>query len=97
MKFKTRTFDDVPSVLEIENLTVRLAGNEKAAPVLDRVSLTIRQGETVCLVGESGSGKSVTSLSVMGLLPRGALEATGGRIGLEGKNLLELGPQAMRD
>ncbi len=97
MKFKTRNFDDMPNVLEIEELTVRLAGNETAAPVLDHVSLKIRQGETVCLVGESGSGKSVTSLSVMGLLPKGALAATGGRIGLEGKNLLDLGPQAMRD
>ena len=51
MKFKTRNFDDMPNVLEIEELTVRLAGNETAAPVLDHVSLKIRQGETVCLVG----------------------------------------------
>ncbi|WP_306030007.1 ABC transporter ATP-binding protein [Stappia sp. MMSF_3263] len=97
MKFKSRTFDDVASVLEITDLSVRLAGNASADPVLDSISLTIRQGETVCLVGESGSGKSVTSLSVMGLLPKGALEVTGGRIALEGRNLLELGPNAMRD
>ncbi|MCR4268540.1 ABC transporter ATP-binding protein [Nitratireductor sp. ZSWI3] len=97
MKFKTRSFDDVPGVLEVRDLTVRLAGNDTAPPVLDRVSLKIRQGETVCLVGESGSGKSVTSLSIMGLLPKGALVATGGRIELENRNLLELGPQAMRD
>ncbi|KXF74769.1 microcin ABC transporter ATP-binding protein [Paramesorhizobium deserti] len=97
MRFKTRNFDGVPSVLEIKDLTVRLVGNRQATPVLDRVSVTIRQGETVCLVGESGSGKSVTSLSVMGLLPKGALVATGGRIELEGRNLLELSPQAMRE
>jgi peptide/nickel transport system ATP-binding protein len=97
MQFKSRNFDTVPSVLEIRDLTVRLAGNAAASPVLDSVSLSIREGETVCLVGESGSGKSVTSLSVMGLLPKGALEVAGGRIELEGRNLLELGPNAMRD
>jgi peptide/nickel transport system ATP-binding protein len=97
MQFNARICDTAPTVLDIQNLTVELVGNEKAAPVLEKVSLKIRQGETVCLVGESGSGKSVTSLSVMGLLPKGALAATGGRIELEGKNLLELGPQAMRD
>ncbi len=97
MQFKSRTFDDAPVVLDIENLTVALVGNPQAAPVLDHISLQIRKGETVCLVGESGSGKSVTSLSVMGLLPKGALAATGGGIELDGRNLLELSPAQMRD
>lgn len=96
MIFKNRIFDKEPTVLEITDLSVRLAGNSNAAPVLNGLSLKIRKGETVCLVGESGSGKSVTSLSIMGLLPKGALEPAGGRIDLEGKNLLDLGPQAMR-
>jgi len=96
MAFRNRHFDGAPILLEIRDLTVRLAGRLDAAPVIDRVSLTIRRGETACLVGESGSGKSVTSLSVMGLLPKGALAVTAGRIMLEGTNLLELGPQAMR-
>ena len=96
MIFKNRNFDNAPTVLEISDLTVRLAGNSNAKPVLNGISLKIRKGETVCLVGESGSGKSVTSLSIMGLLPKGALEPAGGQINLEGKNLLDLGPQAMR-
>ncbi|MEN4966737.1 ABC transporter ATP-binding protein [Brucella intermedia] len=96
MIFKTRNFDNVPTVLEISDLTVRLAGNVHAKPVLNGISLKIRKGETVCLVGESGSGKSVTSLSIMGLLPKDALESAGGQINLEGKNLLDFGPQAMR-
>ncbi|MCX2696598.1 ABC transporter ATP-binding protein [Ochrobactrum chromiisoli] len=96
MIFKNCNFDKEPTVLEITDLSVRLAGNSNAAPVLNGLSLKIRKGETVCLVGESGSGKSVTSLSIMGLLPKGALEPAGGRIDLEGKNLLDLGPQAMR-
>lgn len=97
MKFKNRDFGNAPTVLGITDLTVELVGSAGATPVLDQVSLKIRQGETVCLVGESGSGKSVTSLSVMGLLPKGALAPRGGRIDLEDRNLLELGPQAIRD
>ncbi|WP_336058026.1 ABC transporter ATP-binding protein [Nitratireductor sp. CH_MIT9313-5] len=96
MKFKTRNFDQAETVVSIRELSVRLAGNETAAPVLDHISLDIRAGETACLVGESGSGKSVTSLSVMGLLPKGALEVCGGRIEMDGQNLLDLSPQAMR-
>lgn len=96
MIFKNRNFDTASTVLDISDLTVRLAGNSAARPVLDGISLKIRKGETVCLVGESGSGKSVTSLSIMGLLPKAALQATGGKIDLAGQNLLDLGPQEMR-
>ncbi len=60
MIFKNHNFDDAPTVLEISDMTVRLAGNSNAKPVLNGISLKIRKGETVCLVGESGSGKSVT-------------------------------------
>jgi peptide/nickel transport system ATP-binding protein len=97
MLFKKRSFDGVPSVLDIRDLTVQLADRPNAPPILNRVSLSIRSGETACLVGESGSGKSVTSLAVMGLLPKGALAATGGSILLAGKDLLPLSPQAMRE
>jgi len=94
MYFKKRTFDDARVILDIQDLTVSLEGVSGAPPVVNRVSLQIRNGETACLVGESGSGKSVTSLAVMGLLPKGALRVTGGKILLEGTNLLELSPQA---
>ncbi len=95
--FKSRNLDDRPVILEIESLRVRLAGHADAPAILDGVSLSIRAGETACLVGESGSGKSVTALATMGLLPREALEVTDGRIVLQGENLLDLDPQAMRD
>ncbi|MBO0344494.1 ABC transporter ATP-binding protein [Roseibium sp. CAU 1637] len=97
MLFKTKTFEDAPVVLSIEDLTVRLSGNTTAKPVLDKISFQIRAGETVCLVGESGSGKSVTSLAAMGLLPKGALEVSGGRILLGETNLLDLNASQMRD
>jgi peptide/nickel transport system ATP-binding protein len=82
-------------VLKIENLSVRVCGS--AHQVVRRLSLEVHAGETLCVVGESGSGKSVTSLSVMGLLPKGGLEPDGGAILLEGENLLEATPARLRD
>jgi peptide/nickel transport system permease protein len=54
---------------------------------VDNVSFTVREGETMGLVGESGCGKSITSLAVMGLLPKTA-EVTGS-IKFDGKELLD--------
>ena len=96
MLFRNRHFDDKPVALEILGLSVATAGDDPV-PILNTIDVTIHQGETVCLVGESGSGKSVTSLAVMGLLPKGALEVTTGRIELDGKNLLDLDASQMRE
>lgn len=54
-------------VLEVQNLRVEFPGQRQ--PVVDRVSFTLQPGQTLGIVGESGSGKSITSLTVMGLLP----------------------------
>ena len=97
MLFKTKTFDAAKVVLDVRGLTVSLPASVAAPAVLAGISLQIRQGETVCLVGESGSGKSVTSLAVMGLLPKDALMVTGGTISLSGTELLALSPNAMQD
>ncbi|KUN00203.1 ABC transporter ATP-binding protein [Streptomyces yokosukanensis] len=58
------------NVLDITDLRIILPGS--ARPVVDGVGLTVAAGETVALVGESGSGKTLTSRSVLGLLPPGA-------------------------
>ena len=97
MLFKTRNFDDAKTVLTVQDLTVSLPPAAKAPPVLNRINLTIRAGETVCLVGESGSGKSVTSLAIMGLLPKDALFVTGGKITLSDTDLLAQPASAMQD
>ncbi|THV21747.1 ABC transporter ATP-binding protein [Glycomyces paridis] len=55
------------ALLEVEDLRVAFG----AATAVDGVSFTVDQGRVVGLVGESGCGKSVTSLAIMGLLPRG--------------------------
>ncbi len=68
-----------PGVLEIKGLRV---GFGTGPWVVDGVDLSLERGELLCIVGESGSGKSVTSLSVMGLLPaRARLKARTLRLG----------------
>ncbi|WP_214322543.1 ABC transporter ATP-binding protein [Nonomuraea sediminis] len=76
------------TLLEIEDLSVRLPQDQAARPILDAVSLRVAPGESVGLVGESGSGKSVTCRSVLGLLP-GQAAATG-RVLLDGDDVLSL-------
>jgi peptide/nickel transport system ATP-binding protein len=83
-------------VLDIDNLVVSLGKDAQAPRIIDGVSLQVEQAETLCLVGESGSGKSVTSLSVMGLLQKGALMPTGGSITLVGEELLTAGDRRLR-
>lgn len=56
-------------ILQIKNLSVDFKTSDHVFRAVDDVSFTIDEGQTVALVGESGSGKSVTSLSVMQLLP----------------------------
>ena len=57
-------------LLEIKNLNVFFkTGNNKDFQAVNNVSLKLDEGEILGIVGESGSGKSVTSLSILGLLP----------------------------
>ncbi|QPQ36234.1 ABC transporter ATP-binding protein [Lysinibacillus sp. JNUCC-52] len=80
---------DKQVLLEVQHLNVQFhMKNGQKAKVVDDVSFVIHKGETVALVGESGSGKSITSLSIMRLLPMPPGEITKGDILLNGKNLL---------
>ncbi|HVG41959.1 MAG TPA: ATP-binding cassette domain-containing protein, partial [Chitinophagaceae bacterium] len=56
-------------LLSIQNLSVSFESGDEMMHAVKSVSLTVNRGEIVAIVGESGSGKSVTSLSVMQLLP----------------------------
>ena len=96
MEFKSKDFSDARCVLKIRDLAVGLTGVKNAAPVLNDINLEIRAGETHCLVGESGSGKSVTSLAVMGLLPKAALEIKGGSITVDDVEITTASPAKMR-
>ena len=69
-------------------LNARTAGSPRA--VVDRVSISISQGESLALVGESGSGKSITALALMGLLPEPSVAVGGGSIRFRGADLLAM-------
>lgn len=84
------------TILEVKHLSTYFftrAGIIKAA---DDISFQIKAGSTLALVGESGSGKSVTSLSVMRLVPPPG-RIVNGEIILNGRNLLSLADEEMRN
>ncbi len=81
-------------LLEIENLSVEFRAGNRTVRAIDGVSLTVQEGETVCLVGESGSGKSVTALAIGRLLAPNA-RITTGEIRLAGREVTRLGPREL--
>jgi|SRR5450830_1088212 len=85
------------ALLEIDDLEVSFSTNDGVLKAVDNVSLWINRGETLGLVGESGCGKSVTSLSVMRLIPNPPGRITGGHISFEGVDLVKAPEQAMRN
>jgi peptide/nickel transport system ATP-binding protein len=85
------------ALLEVSGLRTSFRmeeGGEFAA--VDGVSFSIDAGRTLGIVGESGCGKSVTSLSIMGLLPKGQGRISGGSVRFEGRDLSTLTPAQMR-
>lgn len=77
-------------LLEVENLKTYFIQKKHVVPAVDGVDLHINKGETVALVGESGCGKSLTSLSIMGLVPSPGGKIVDGSIKLEGTDLTKM-------
>jgi len=90
---------DQETLLNVENLHVSFKGeNKQWIETVKGISFSIPKNKTVALVGESGSGKSVTSLAIMGLLPKGQSQiATQSRITFEDKDLLNLSMREIRN
>ena len=57
-------------ILQVKNLSIRFPNRYGDIPLVDNISFTVNEGETMGLVGESGCGKSITAFSIMGLLPK---------------------------
>jgi peptide/nickel transport system ATP-binding protein len=86
-----------PPLIEIKDLRVRFHGDDgRITHAVDSVDLSVANGATLGLVGESGCGKSVTSLAIMGLLPKQTSEVTGA-IRFDGLDLLQTPDQTLRD
>ena len=68
------------TLLSINNLSVTFTNDGQVTTAIENVSIEVNRGELVAVVGESGSGKSVTSLSILQLLPKGVADYTTGEI-----------------
>ena len=82
------------SLLEVRNLKTYFFQKNKEIPAVDGVDFTVQPGETVAIVGESGSGKSVTSLSILKLVPSPG-KIVEGEIIFNGKDLVSLPEKEM--
>ena len=85
------------SLLEIDKLKTQFFTSAGIVKAVDGVSYTVDGGETVAVVGESGCGKSVTAMSILRLIPWPPGKINGGEIRFDGKNLLDLSEEEMRN
>ena len=84
------------NLLEISGLHTHFDTKQGVVKAVDGVSFTVKKGEVVGLVGESGCGKSITSLSILQMVPQPAGRIAGGKILFKGENLLEKSEEEMR-
>ena len=84
-------------LLNIAHTTISAKKEGQWAPIVKDASFTLNQNEILGIVGESGSGKSVTSLAVMGLLPKGILAVTSGTIDFEGRDIAKMSQKELRN
>ena len=85
------------NILTVKDLKTYFYTASRVAKAVDGVSFNIAKGETMGIVGESGSGKSVTSSSIIRLLPPRTGKIVGGSIEFEGKDVLALSKKELND
>ena len=84
------------TLLELKEISIDFATAKGRVRAIDSVSLIVREGETIGLVGESGCGKSVTSLSVLRLLPEPPAIRSGGQMLFRGQDLWSQSERMLR-
>ena len=85
------------NILEVSGLQTFFFTRAGVLKAVDDLSFTLKRGETLGIVGESGCGKSMTALSIMRLVPEPPGRIVGGKVVLDGRDLLKLDEDTMRD
>ncbi|WP_423801976.1 ABC transporter ATP-binding protein [Neobacillus sp. SAB-20_R2A] len=83
-------------ILEVKGLKTHFHTKRGVSRAVDGIDFTLRKGETLGIVGESGCGKSMTSLSILRLIPSPPGKIAGGQILFKGKDLVSLSENEMR-
>ncbi|MCB1509557.1 MAG: ABC transporter ATP-binding protein, partial [Hyphomicrobiaceae bacterium] len=84
-------------LLQVDGLKTYFFTRQGTVKAVDGVTFSVKRGETLAIVGESGCGKSITALSLMRLIPYPPGRILEGSIKLDGKDLLKLSDDEMRD
>ncbi|WP_456272041.1 ABC transporter ATP-binding protein [Bacillus sp. AK031] len=84
-------------ILKVEELQTTFFTDDGEIPAVDSVNFHVNEGEVLGIVGESGCGKSVTSLSIMGLVPSPPGKVTGGKILFKDEDLTKATEKRMRE
>lgn len=95
-RFEARPAPEGEPLLEVEELRTYFDTRDGVVKAVDGLSFTLHPGEILGVVGESGCGKSITSLSIMRLVPQPPARFAGGAIRFKGQDLLQLSEQEMR-
>jgi len=88
---------DAKTLIDVKGLKTYFHTEDGVVRAVDDISIHIAEGHTLGLVGESGSGKSVTSLTIMQLLPEITARIESGSISFLGQDLVKLSPAEMRN
>jgi oligopeptide transport system ATP-binding protein len=84
-------------LLEVKNLETHFLTDDGLVRAVDGISYDLYEGETLGIVGESGCGKSVSALSLMNLIPNPPGKVVGGEVIFEGRDLLKLSDDEIRE
>jgi len=85
------------ALLQVRNLKTYFINKNYQVKAVDGVDFDVHEGQVVGIVGESGSGKSMTSLSIMGLVPKPHGKIVEGQVLLEGRDLVPLSERELMD
>jgi oligopeptide/dipeptide ABC transporter ATP-binding protein len=85
------------TILDVQNLKTYFIQRRGVVKAVDGVSFSLSKGETLGVVGESGCGKTITSLSILGLVPKPAGRIVGGSIIFDGEDLVKKSEKEMRE